>query len=244
MINFIKYDLKTNKNYILTIMLIQSIVLGLAVLAKFFSPIHLILGNKAVTDVLLIASIIFFLGINMTFAINFIYKDYFTKRAMLTFSLPISVREIVLGKVLGISIFYLLSGTLLTLSLYFLGYKIGTDFIYYLVFGLLLINVISLCLNLNMAKSRFTKTISWLSMLVTLLAVIIPILLLTSFFALVLIDGKMVRTSGMGLAFIFPFAIGDESLYKIITPFIYYIFASVILFRINVTYIEKNLDLA
>lgn len=61
MINFIKYDLKTNKNYILTIMLIQSIVLGLAVLAKFFTPIHLILGNKAVTDVLLIASIVFFL---------------------------------------------------------------------------------------------------------------------------------------------------------------------------------------
>lgn len=244
MIKFIKYDLKTNKTYITTIFAIQILImLGIFLLTRLTS-LKIFLANRQITDILFISSIIFFVGINFIFAINYLYKDYFTKRSMLSFSLPISTRTIVLSRILGLSIFYLLTGFFFSISLDLLGYDIGGDFIYYLVFGLSLYNLLALALNLNMARTRFTGKVSWLGMLISLALLIIPAIGLTHFKALILIDGALVSHSGMDLAFIFPFAIGDDGLYKIITPLVYYLLADLVLYLVNVKYIERNLDLS
>ena len=244
MIKFIKYDLKSNKNYLMTILLIQLIALVGSFLVRMFVPMNVLFAEKRLTDIIFITSIVFFVGINFVFMANFIYKDYFTKRAMLTFSLPMSIKSFVLGKVIGISLFFITSGIFLSLSLLLLGYTLGSDFLYYMIFAFILINLLSLCLNLNMARSRFTGKVSWLAMVMTLVVLIAPIFIYTSFNALVLIDGDLVRTSGMGFSFIFPFAVGEGILYKILTPLIYYLVAVFILYFVNVSYISKNLDLS
>lgn len=244
MINFIKYDLKSNKTYLITILLIQLLGLLGALMVRFFAPLHLIFADRRLTDILFIVSIVFFLGINFTFMANFIYKDYFTKRAMLTFSLPLSIKSFILAKIIGLSCFYLASGIFLSLSLKLLAYNLGVDFIYYLAFGLVLINVLALCLNLNMAKSRFKGEVRWIDMVINLLLVILPLVVYSSLNALVIINGSLERAGGMGLSFIFPFAIGSEGLYIILTPLIYYVLVGLIMYFVNVTYIDKNLDLS
>ena len=130
MIKFIKYDLKTNKTYITTIFAIQILImLGIFLLTRLTS-LNIFLANRQITDILFISSIIFFVGINFIFAINYLYKDYFTKRSLLSFSLPISTRTIVLSKILGLSIFYLLTGFFFSVSLDLLGYDIGACLLY------------------------------------------------------------------------------------------------------------------
>lgn len=244
MIKFIKYDLKTNKTYIITIFAIQILImLGIFFLTRLTS-LEIFLSNRQITDILFISSIIFFIGINFIFAINFLYKDYFTKRSLLTFILPISTRTLVLSKILGLAIFYLLSGFFFSISLSLLGFNIGGDFIYYLVFGLSFYILLALALNLNMARTRFTGKVSWLGMIISLAVLIIPAIGLTYSSALILIDGALVRYPGMGLAFIFPFAIGEDGLYKIITPLVYYLLVDLVLYLVNVKYIETKLDLS
>lgn len=144
MIKFIKYDLKSNKNYLMTILLIQLIALVGSFLVRMFVPMNVLFAEKRLTDIIFITSIVFFVGVNFVFMANFIYKDYFTKRAMLTFSLPMSIKSFVLGKVIGISLFFITSGIFLSLSLLLLGYTLGSDFFYYMIFAFILINVLSL----------------------------------------------------------------------------------------------------
>lgn len=242
--NFIKYDLKTNKTYIFTILLIQLIIMLSIILVKSFVGLSFFLRNRLITDILFISSIIFFVGVNLIFVINFLYKDYFTQRARLTFSLPITTRSFLLAKLCGLVAFYLISGLIFTISLYLLGYNIGGDFIYYMVFGLLVDVLIGQVLNLNMARTRFTGRVSWIFMIINLTFIIIPAIIITQFSALVLVNGTLVRYPGMGLAFVFPFAIGEGGLYKIITPLVYYLLVNVIMFFANRRYIDQKLDLS
>ncbi|WP_306483762.1 hypothetical protein [Anaerococcus sp.] len=242
--NFIKYDLKTNKTYIFTILLIQLVIMLSIILVKYFVGLSFFLRNRLITDILFISSIIFFVGVNLIFVINFLYKDYFTQRARLTFSLPITTSAFLLAKILGLVAFYLISGLIFTMSLYLLGYNIGGDFIYYMVFGLLVDILLGQVLNLNMARTRFLGKVSWIFMVINLTSIIIPIIIITQFSALVLVDGALLRYPGMGLAFIFPFAIGEGGLYKIITPLVYYVLVNIIMFLANKSYIDQKLDLS
>lgn len=242
--NFIKYDLKTNKTYIFTILLIQLIIMLSIILVKFFVGLSFFLRNRLITDILFISSIIFFVGVNLIFVINFLYKGLFYAKSELTFSLPITRSTFLLAKLCGLVAFYLISGLIFTISLYLLGYSIGGDFIYYMVFGLLVDVLLGQVLNLNMARTRFTGRVSWIFMIINLTLIIIPAIIITQFSALVLVNGRLVRYPGMGLAFIFPFAIGEGGLYKIITPLVYYVLVNVILFLVNRRYIDQNLDLS
>lgn len=242
--NFIKYDLKTNKTYIFTILLIQLIIMLSIILLKSFVGLSFFLRNRLITDILFISSIIFFVGVNLIFVINFLYKDYFTQRAKLTFSLPITTWTFLLDKFCGLVVFYLISGLIFSISLFLLGYNIGGDFIYYMVFGLLVDILLGQVLNLNMARTRFSKRVSWIFMIINLTLIIIPAIIITQFSALVLVDGSLVRYPGMGLAFIFPFAIGERGIYKIITPLVYYVLVNIIMFITNRRYIDQKLDLS
>ena len=87
--NFIKYDLKTNKTYIFTILLIQLIIMLSIILVKSFVGLSFFLRNRLITDILFISSIIFFVGVNLIFVINFLYKDYLHKEQGLPLAYPL-----------------------------------------------------------------------------------------------------------------------------------------------------------
>ena len=119
---YLKYDAKSNMKFFIStiasfvILLIS--MMSIKTIGAFSRTLEI---NSAINSIEIIVVVVFILTISY-FIINSFYKDLYTNRSILTFSLPISAREFILAKLIVINIFYWL---LVFLSV-FLFYIVGT----------------------------------------------------------------------------------------------------------------------
>ncbi|MFR2716449.1 MAG: ABC-2 transporter permease [Anaerococcus obesiensis] len=103
---YLKYDAKSNMKFFIStiasfvILLIS--MMSIITIGVFSRTLEI---NSAINSIEIIVVVVFILTIAY-FIINSFYKDLYTNRSILTFSLPISAREFILAKLIVINIFY------------------------------------------------------------------------------------------------------------------------------------------
>ncbi|MDO5047656.1 MAG: hypothetical protein Q4D88_03810 [Anaerococcus sp.] len=243
MIKFIKYDLKTERKYFLNLIFLGFfLILGSFILSHsgFFLEI---LKQRQATDIILITSIVFLLGVNLIYLLKVTYKDFFAPRADFTFSLPLSSLDFVLGKVIEVSLFFVVSAGLFTINMKLLGFVIGTNFIFYLV-NIFLLDLLGLLWTMFIfARMRFRARLSIGEILLAFVITFIPLIIITNYYGLVATSQGLVLVGNMGLSFIFPFAISGNNLYKVLSPMVYYFILILIMIGVDSKYIRDNINL-
>ena len=103
---YLKYDVKSKMKFFIStiasfIILLISI-LSIKTIGVFSKRLEI---NSAINSIEIIVVVVFILTISY-FIINTFYKDLYTNRSILTFSLPISAKEFIFAKLIVINIFY------------------------------------------------------------------------------------------------------------------------------------------
>ncbi len=241
--NFLKYDIKSNKKYILTICFIHIIFCFLLYASRFFEGMSKLYADSLFTDILLASSIIVFILENIIFIGLVFYKDYYKERAKLTFILPVKRMMIILSKLVSLSLFYILTAGFMLLSLGLSFFIISSNLIYYLIFALFICIMAGLITNFSMAKTRFTARFDLGFLLGIIVISLFLAYIISRAFSLVLLDNGIDFIPGMRLSFLYPFAIIDNSLVKIINPIFSYLIIDLILLITSTRYIDKNVNL-
>ena len=243
MISLIKYDLKRQRKFILWV----GLVAILALVGSFFlvrMPFFLnIMRDKDFTDIILISSIVILLVGNIFFLGKILYRDFFTSEGYFTFSLPAGGFDYVMAKIIEVGGFYLLTSLAFSVVLAALGFVITSDFIFYLAHGFAMDMFLTLLLLLAFAKVRFEDGFGIGKAILLIGLIFLPLVIITNFFALVLVEDGLNVLSNMGLAFIYPFAYGGAGVYKILTPIIYYFVGACIMVLVDSFYLRDNVNL-
>ena len=152
---YLKYDAKSNMKFFIStiasfvILLIS--MMSIKTIGAFSRTLEI---NSAINSIEIIVIVVFILTISY-FIINSFYKDLYTNRSILTFSLPISAREFILAKLIVINIFYWLLVFLSVFLFYIVGTYLNTKILLSLVFIMILINISALLVFLYMQMDRY-----------------------------------------------------------------------------------------
>ncbi|WP_243343295.1 hypothetical protein [Anaerococcus sp. AGMB09787] len=243
MINLIRYDLKRQRKFLMGVALVAI----LAMVGSFFlvrMPFFLdFMREKDFTDIILISSIVVLLIGNIFFLGRILYRDFFTSEGYFTFSLPVGGFDHVMAKIIEVGAFYLLTSLAFSVVLACLGFVITIDFIFYLAHGFVMDIFLTLVVLLAFSKIRFEEGFGIGKAILLIGLIFLPLVLITNFFALVLVGDGLEVFSNMGLAFIYPFANGEDRVYKILTPIIYYFVVACIMVLVDSFYLRDNVNL-
>lgn len=238
-------EFRKNKRFISRTILIYIILVALAIFVEYR------LGFESVFDIDIFSSGIFALGIFvfaflLTFFILFAnYKDYFINSAIMNFSLPVRPSSYLGAKFIYLIIFYLLNLGFLLILYKIMGFVISARLIYYFAIGLLWTLILSNIVILTMQVSRFNQSRKPVIRGILIGVVVFALgYLVCKYFSFVFVNDSIQRASPMDYAFVFPFAIGKYDLYINITPVIYYLIASLILFFVSSSNLKNKLDLS
>lgn len=241
---YLKYDAKSNMKFFIStiasfvILLIS--MMSIKTIGAFSRTLEI---NSAINSIEIIVVVVFILTISY-FIINSFYKDLYTNRSILTFSLPISAREFILAKLIVINIFYWLLVFLSVFLFYIVGTYLNTKILLSLVFIMILINISALLVFLYMQMDRylFKRKIS----------VFLIFIMTTAIFALaffinknfLLLSNKIILKDYNYMAFVYSYIKYKGESYINLTGFIYYILIFLGLFWINAKILRKDLDLS
>ena len=242
MSKLLKYDFKTNKKYFFRTLIVNISLIILAIILNRFLNLGDILGT--------FSFLAFYLGLSFFVLINLIYtflsinKDFNKPRSILTFSLPVSEDSFVLSKNIGLSLVYLINLVFLLVFLSLFNFRINKELILYLILGLFWMLIFTNLVLLTIEMTRFKQSkrpfirVFLLFILIMCLAYVV-----NKYGSLVIVNGSIQHAKPMNYAFVFPFALGSQSLYLNLSPFIYYILVWLGTYFMNIANIKKNLDL-
>lgn len=243
----IKYDLKSNIKFFISSLLVYMIFIVSIGSVKSIGTISSQFQSVNTDRTLIIVEIIVFSFAMIYFLTNSFYKDLYTKRGILTFSLPIKMRSFLFSKLLVIDMFYVLLTILISISLKIslnIDFNLKLLMIYILTF--LIINIISNVIFFCMEVDRFylnekNRNLIWL------IAIVSVLLIFTLGYFLCknhifYFDGEFKRAETFSLSFIYPFV--RDSFKVNIIAFIYYIIVNLVMFVLNVKILDNDLDLS
>lgn len=216
---YLKYDLISNKKFFGSTFLVFAIVFLAIMSVRVVGSLNrLIEINSALYALELILGLVL-LMVLLAFIFTSFYKEFYGKRAVLTFSLPISFADIILAKILVINLFYLLLAGFMGLVSVFLPDKgsglLGKILLLLFILANFLSELILLAIFIDRFRGQRSKALA--SLLVFPLAIIFLIIL---------------RAFGEASGFLNCFTYG------------YFVILTGILFFFNKKYVEENFDLS
>lgn len=241
---YLKYDVKSNMKFFIstvaTFVILLISLLSIKTLGAISQSLEI---NSAINSIEIIVVVVFILTISY-FIINSFYKDLYTNRSILTFSLPISAKEFISAKLLVINIFFWLLVFLSVFLFYVVGIYMNLKSLLSLIFIMILVNIISLLIFLYMQMDRFILRRKTSAILIFIIMVLI---LVVGFFVnknFLFLNNKMLLKNYNYMAFIYAYIKYKGAFYINLTSFSYYIIVTLILFRINAKILRKDLDLS
>lgn len=241
---YLKYDVKSNmKFFISTIASFVILLISLLSIKTIGAISRSLEINSALNSIEIIVVAVFILTISY-FIINTFYKDLYTNRSILTFSLPISAKEFILAKLVVINIFYWLLVFLSVFLFYIVGKYLNTKTLLSLIFIMNLVNVFSMLIFLFMQMDRFIfrkKTSALVIFIITGLIFGLGFFINKNF---LLLHNKIVLKNYNYMAFVYSYVKYKGESYINLTGFIYYILIFMGLFLINAKILKKDLDLS
>ena len=241
---YLKYDVKSNMKFFIstvaTFVILLISLLSIKTLGAISQSLEI---NSAINSIEIIVIVVFVLTISY-FIINSFYKDLYTNRSILTFSLPISAKEFIFAKLLVINIFFWLLVFLSVFLFYVVGIYMNIKSLLSLIFIMILVNIISLIVFLYMQMDRFLlkrKTSAFIIFIIMALIFALGFFINKNF--LILNNGMILKNYNY-MAFIYAYIKYKGDFYINLTSFTYYILISFLLFRINAKILRKDLDLS
>ena len=185
-----------------------------------------------------------YLAINIFYMVYSIKEDLYKNRAILSFSLPIDPARIILAKLLGIGLIYLVNTVFLLVYYRALDFSLHSYIIYYLFLGLIWYMIAAGLVSFIVQTKRFRAGASqWIYILALFILILLFGYLICKYLSFVIVNGSIQKAGPMSYAFIYPFAIGKFDIYRNITPIVYYILVLVLIVFVNKLNIRDNLDL-
>lgn len=219
MLRYLKYDLKSNKKFFLSSFMVFIIFLISILSIKIVGSMNRLIEINSTLDLIeIILSILLIIG-QVRFIINTFYKDLFTRRGILTFSLPISFREILFSKLIVINLFYLFLTLFTVILMKFTGIKIKTNLFLIFFFIFLVINLLAQIIFLSMAIYKFKN--DRIRSIISL--ILIPLIILQTFLL------PTYRNQGIYISSLNIF---------------YLLGLNIIFFFVNEKYMDRNFDLS
>ena len=241
---FIKYDLKSNRGFLRKLIILQIIFISLSFLGHGFLSTNYLTDPVFANGIFSLATV-FFLGINIFYIVFTINKDFNSERALLKFSLPNAQKKIIWAKIFELAFFYIINLLFLLIFLWALRFKITSDIVYFFALGLIWMLIVGGFVFYFKSLNRFDQaTGSKLYGLGLILLIIVLGFLVCKYFSFVIVNGAIQHARPINYGFVFPFAVGSLSLYKNISPLIYYFLALLLVIFVNQKNIKNNLDLS
>ncbi|MDO4662537.1 MAG: hypothetical protein Q4B36_05415 [Tissierellia bacterium] len=241
----IKYDLKSNFKFFASTLIVYVIFMISIASIRGIGAVNDVFKSEDTSKTLVIIEIIVFSFVVIYFLLNSFYKDLYTKRGVLTFTLPVNMSKYLFAKTIVIDLFYVLMIALISISLKLsMGININRRLVIMFLMTLFIINLLANIAFFCMEVDKFylsQKNRNW----VVVVALVTFILIFTLAFLLCYknvfyYDGMIKRGDNFLLAFIYPF----EGKCINIVPFIYYFIVNVVLFALNVKILNDDLDLS
>lgn len=217
---YFKYDLKSNRKFFVSTLLVFMIFLFSIVSINFFGS----LTSKFDIDIAIYSLEVLIPLILMLVMIYFIissyYNDLFTKRGILTFSLPISYKSILFSKTLVINLFFIVLLAFVWILFFLLGRNLLKENLDIILFIFAMVNVTSGLILMEMQTERFGKK-----------------------------RGSAIFSSLISFIIIFAISLILEKfigIYRLVGGIstIYYLLAAFVLFEVNIKIINKKFDLS
>lgn len=216
---YLKYDLISNKKFFISTFIVFAIFfLALMSVRAVGNLSKLIEINSALYSLEMILGLVL-LMVLIWFIFSSFYKEFYTRRGVLTFSLPLSFKDIILSKFLVINLFYFsLAAFIIFINLFVGNFNLvflGKVLFFLFILENFLSELILLSIFIDRFKSnRFLALISLLIFPISIIALI--------FF----------RNFNESLKFLDAITFG------------YFVFLNLILFFVNKKYISENFDLS
>ncbi|MGO3018961.1 MAG: hypothetical protein ACTIH2_07405 [Anaerococcus sp.] len=216
---YLKYDLISNKKFFVSTFIVFAIFFIALISVKAVGSLSkLIEINSAIYSLEIILGLIL-LMVLIWFIFSSFYKEFYTRRGVLTFSLPLSFKDIIQSKFLVINLFYFTLSIFIILVNLFVGNFNLILLGKILLFLFILENFLSGLILFSIFIDRFKDN----RVLALTSLIIFPI-------------------SILGLIFFRSFN-GDFKFLDMFT-YGYFLALSLILFFVNTIYIGKNFDLS
>lgn len=216
---YLKYDLKSNRKFFAsTFMVFAIFFLSLMSVRLVGNVSKLVEINSAIYSLEIILGLVLIMVL-IWFIFSSFYKEFYTKRSTLTFSLPLSISDIILTKILVINLFYLvLAGFVIFINV-FLGNFDLELLLRILLLLFFIVNFLSQLILFAISIDRFKgkRLFALSSLLIFFLAILLLILILGF---------------GEGRDFLGGFSNG------------YFFVLSLVLFFVNKKYMKENFDLS
>lgn len=104
---YLKYDLISNKKFFGSTFLVFVIIFLAMISVRIVGSINKLIEINQTLNALEIILFLVLLMVLVVFIFSSFYKEFYTRRSILTFSLPLSFKDIILSKILVINLFYL-----------------------------------------------------------------------------------------------------------------------------------------
>lgn len=242
---YLKYDVKSNMKFFLSTFICFLILLISLISVRTIGSFSSLLEVDSAVNSIEIILIGVFIMTMIYFIINTFYKDLYTDRSILTFSLPISAREFLTAKLLVINIFFYLLVFLSILLFYLSGRLMDVWSLVTIIFSMILLNVFSLIMFLYMQLDRFLyKRKNAVIFTILLIGLIFVGGFFLNRYFLFLHDGSLIRDGKHSLAFISAYVKINGRNFLNLTGFLYYIVVSLILGFFNIRILKNDLDLS
>lgn len=216
---YLKYDLISNKKFFGSTFLVFAILFLVILSVRFVGSLNRLIEIDSALYTLEIILGLVLLMVLVAFIFSTFYKEFYTKRSVLTFSLPLAFKDIILSKIVVINLFYvLLAGFVLLISAFLPNRDFGL-LAKILLLLFILENFLSQIILLSIFIDRFKNNRGYA--LFNLLIFPLSIIILIFFDSL-----------GQGRSFLGAFTYG------------YFLILSLILFYVNQKYIRENFDLS
>ena len=242
---YLKYDVKSNMKFFISTFLVFLIllvsILSIRVIGKISENLQIAM---AINSMEIIVITIFLLTM-VYFIINTFYKDLYTNRSILTFSLPIGEGAFIRSKLLVINIFYLSIGVFSAILLFFMRKNIDISLFIYLIFMWIIVNIVGLFILMIMQIYRYKGfyLINFVKIL-GLAIFIVGISFILNKYVLILSNGKIYHNNFSFFAFISPYVRINGKIYVNLTTIVYYTSIILPLFFINRSIMKKYFDLS
>ncbi|MDD7383180.1 MAG: hypothetical protein SOZ89_04695 [Peptoniphilaceae bacterium] len=240
--NLIKYELKSNLKFFLSTGLVFIIfIIAIGTMKTMTNSIENF-SSKDTLNVLIVLEIITFIFTIVMFFVNTFYRDLYTTKSTLTFTLPIKSFTYIFSKIIVTDIFFIALVLLFFVSSVFMKfYLITVKNIILALFYMLILNFIILVtfsfMQMNRYKlSKYKKIFPSIAFFITL--VIISFFICYNF--VFTVYGSREK---FFLANFYPFENLKSNNINFI-PFLIYIMLFLVYFFMNKKILENNLDLS
>lgn len=216
---YLKYDLISNKKFFGSTFLVFVILFLSITSVRVVGSLNKLIEINSTLYALEIILGLVLLMVLLAFIFTTFYKEFYGKRSVLTFSLPLSFKDIILSKVLVINLFYLLLAGFIGLINLFLPDKnmglLGKILLLLFILENFLSQISLLAIFIDRFKNERIKALA--SLLIFPLAIIVLIFLRS------LVDGEIFLTA---------------------FTYLYFLILTLALFYVNKKYIDENFDLS